>query len=131
MLKTTKYSRKENYIFQFPFWISEALIEIADSIRCLLEYGNHILVMCLFADLTKAFDTVGHGILLYKLSHYGIRGHVNNFFLIIPYKQITIHCYYLCRVLDQSCIMWSSPRAQSLDLTCFLFIYIYIYDLYR
>ena len=53
-------------------------IEITDTIRRHLDQGNYVLG--LFVDLTKAFDTVDHEILLYKLNHYGIRGHANRFF---------------------------------------------------
>ena len=55
-----------------------ALIDTTDSVRRLLDEGNY--VFGLFVDLTKAFDTVDHEILLDKLKYYGIRGHANNFF---------------------------------------------------
>ena len=73
----------KNIIFKYQFAFQEklsttlALIETIDSIRCLLDQGNYVLGT--FIDLTKAFDTVDHEILLHKLSIYGIRGHANLF----------------------------------------------------
>ena len=49
-----------------------ALIEIIDNIRENLDHGTSVLGI--FLDLSKAFDLVNHDKLLYKLSHYGIRG---------------------------------------------------------
>ena len=78
------FLEKYKLLYKFQFGFRErystilALTEITDKIRCLLDGGNYALG--LFLDLKKAFDTVNHEILLYKLDHYGIRGHANNFF---------------------------------------------------
>ena len=47
---------------------------------CFDNVENKKFTGLLLLDLTKAFDTVQHKILLAKLNHYGIRGVVNNFF---------------------------------------------------
>ena len=63
------------YKYQFGFRknhaTSNALTEVIDHIQSLDE-GNY--VFGIYIDLKKAFDTVQHQILLYKLQHYGIRG---------------------------------------------------------
>ena len=49
-----------------------ALMILMDKIAKSLENGE--LVIGVFLDFSKAFDTVNHDVLLQKLQHYGIRG---------------------------------------------------------
>jgi hypothetical protein len=49
-----------------------ALIDIIDKIHTAVD--NNETSMAIFLDLSKAFDTINHNILLYKLEYYGIRG---------------------------------------------------------
>ena len=56
----------------------DAIIAFADDI--LRSFDEKHYTVGVFLDLSKAFDTVDHGILLYKLDHYGIRDVSNMWF---------------------------------------------------
>ncbi len=70
------------YKYQFGFQpklsTTLALVEIVHNIRNAIEKGEYTIGV--YLDLTKAFDTVDHKILLDKLQHYGIRGHCHQLF---------------------------------------------------
>ena len=61
--------------------------------------------MGVYLDLQKAFDTVNHDILLYKLSTYGIRGTTLNWFrnYLTNHKQFTIVNDTKSDLLDITC----------------------------
>ena len=49
-----------------------AMIDLVDKISSNIDPKNHNIGI--FLDLSKAFDTIDHNILLKKLQCYGIRG---------------------------------------------------------
>jgi hypothetical protein len=55
-----------------------AAIELVDRLQKSLAQGN--IPFAVFIDLSKAFDTLDHNILLQKLSNYGIRDSTLNWF---------------------------------------------------
>ena len=55
-----------------------ATIELIDNIIHKLHQGKLPILICV--DLFKAFDTLGHDILLRKLSFYGVHGTALNWF---------------------------------------------------
>ena len=73
-----KFINKHNILYKYQFGFranystNMALIVLIDNILKAIENGN--IVIGLFLDFQKAFDTVKHEILLKKLYKYGIRG---------------------------------------------------------
>ena len=63
---------KNQYGFRTYHSTEMAVLELVDRITCALD--NKHLSLGIFLDLSKAFDTLDHYILLDKLKHYGIRG---------------------------------------------------------
>ena len=55
-----------------------AIVTVVDSVLKSLEEKN--VVLGIFMDLAKAFDTINHSILLRKLQNYGIRGTAHEWF---------------------------------------------------
>ena len=68
LLTNNQYGFRKNYSTDY------ALIELCDKITSSLSNKEHVTGV--FMDLSKAFDTIDHQILLYKLQTYGIRGSV-------------------------------------------------------
>lgn len=71
-----RYLYVNNILYKYQFGFrknystSLALIEVVDSI--LEHLDNHDSVIGIYLDLQKAFDTVNHNILLYKLFNIGV-----------------------------------------------------------
>ena len=70
---------KNQYGFREKRSTYMALLQIVDDIFSELDTKNNSIGV--FIDLSKAFDTIDHKLLIKKLSHYGIREVVLNWFI--------------------------------------------------
>ena len=75
---TEKILVSNQYGFRSGYNTTDCLVNLIDEITKALDEGKYAL--SIFLDLSKAFDTVNHSILLSKLDLYGIRGDENQWF---------------------------------------------------
>ena len=77
-------SLKNNLIYKSQYGFRElhstelAALELTDRLTQNLDQGK--ISITIFLDLSKAFDTLNHEILLNKLSYYGVNGTANTWF---------------------------------------------------
>ena len=73
-LETTATIHDRQFGFRTNHSTQHAIITLVDKISKPVDSGD--IVINLFVDLRKAFDTVSHSILVKKLYAYGIRGNI-------------------------------------------------------
>ena len=67
-----KLLNESQYGFRAEHSTEYAALELVDRLNSVLD--NNEIPFSIFLDLSKAFDTIDHSILINKLSHYGIKG---------------------------------------------------------
>ena len=75
---------EENILYKFQFGFrkshstNHAIISMVEKVNQALDTGK--VLVGVFLDLKKTFDTVDHKILVDKLFKYGVRGNILNWF---------------------------------------------------
>ena len=82
---------KSQYGFRSNHSCENAVSELVSEIT--KGFQNGLYMAALFLDLSKAFDTLEHRVLLKKLDHYGIRGICLDWFRsYLSNRQIRVKC---------------------------------------
>ena len=71
---SNKVITNQQFAFCKNYSTEMAIIDLHNKLQKNFDEGNY--TCCIFLDLSKAFDTVNHKILLQKIKKYGIRGNM-------------------------------------------------------
>lgn len=108
----------KQYGFRPGFTTSDFLIDLIEEITSSLDKG--LYVVSLFLDLSKAFDTVNHQILLNKLKYYGLQQSEYNWFQsYLNNRKQQVHANGVAS--DTRFISTGVPQGSILGLCCLLF----------
>ena len=108
----------KQYGFRPGFTTSDCLIDLIEEITSSLDKG--LYVVSLFLDLSKAFDTVNHQILLNKLKYYGLQQSEYNWFQsYLNNRKQQVHANSVAS--DTRFISTGVPQGSILGLCCLLF----------
>ena len=103
MRKTKSYVRKSIWLSKKNQSTVNAITELVCHITNAIENKKNAL--SLFLDLSKAFYTIDHKMLLHKLEFYGVRGLALNWFQ----SYLTERKQY---------VLFNNVQSQTLDITC-------------
>ena len=114
---------KNQYGFRANHSCEHAIGQVIGTIVKGLE--NHQYVTCILLDLSKAFDTIEHEILLHKLELYGVRGHALSWFKsYLSNHKLRVKCRTVSdsseTISDEHVVHYGTPQGSCLGPFIFL-----------
>ena len=110
-LQETNQLYNSQYGFRNNHSCEYAIAELLGTIVKSTELGKY--TACLFLDLSKAFDTLEHTVLLKKMSLYGIRGTANSWFgSYLRSRKLKVKCNQL--LSEEYEITYGTPQGSCL-----------------